>query len=358
MSHESRENEAVSGLPVPGKAGLAPSGFIEVNRNQRHERKGPNGHGRGILDAGQDAKTEILIDGLCLRGDTLRCYSIFRACSLFLVLGVAVVRPPEIKATTLRKATEDGFTHYVQATEMRIDKELARPRAFLYIDGLPQFRRSEALSALKRGEVYMERLATLDASGHPLTTPDGLIHHWMGAVFIPGATMAQVLAIAQDYNHIQDFYKPEVVRSHLVSRSGNDFKVFYRLRKKKIITVTLNTEHDVHYFPLSSTRVYSRSYSTRIAQVENADQPMEREKPVGQDGGFMWRLTNYWRFDARDGGVYVEFESITLTRDIPTGLGWLIKPFITGIPKESLQMSMGSIRVAVLARMANAPKSQ
>ena len=106
-----------------------------------------------------------------------------------------------------------------------------------------------------------------------MTTPDGLIHHWMGAVFIPGATVAQVLALAQDYNHHQDYYKPEVVRSRLVSRNGNDFKIFYRLRKKKVITVTLNTDHDVHYFPLSSTRAYSRSYSTRIAQVENADQP-------------------------------------------------------------------------------------
>jgi hypothetical protein len=271
---------------------------------------------------------------------------------------VAVLRPPEITAATLGKATEDGFTRYVQATEVRIAKELARPSAFLYIDGLLDLRRREALAALKRGEIYMERLATLDASGRPLTTPAGLIHHWLGAVFIPGATVAQVLAIAQDYNHVQDYYKPEVLRSRLVSHHGNDFKVFYRLRKKKIITVTLNTEHDVHYFPLGSTRAYSRSYSTRIAQVENADQPREHEKPVGQDGGFMWRLTNYWRFDARDGGVYVEFESITLTRDIPTGLGWLIKPFLIGIPKESLQMSMGSIRAAVLAGMAVASKSQ
>ena len=269
-----------------------------------------------------------------------------------------MLRPPEITAATLGKATEDGFTRYVQATEVRIAKELARPSAFLYIDGLLDLRRREALAALKRGEIYMERLATLDASGRPLTTPAGLIHHWLGAVFIPRATVAQVLAIAQDYNHVQDYYKPEVLRSRLVSHHGNDFKVFYRLRKKKIITVTLNTEHDVHYFPLGSTRAYSRSYSTRIAQVENADQPREHEKPVGQDGGFMWRLTNYWRFDARDGGVYVEFESITLTRDIPTGLGWLIKPFLIGIPKESLQMSMGSIRAAVLAGMAVASKSQ
>ena len=232
----------------------------------------------------------------------------FCVCGFLLLLGAAAAQPQDAATTSLRKATEEGFTRYVQATEGRIDKELARSGAFLYIDGLPEPRRSEALATLKRGEVYMEQLSTLDASGRSMTTPDGLIHHWMGAVFIPGATVAQVLALAQDYDRHQDYYKPEVVRSRLVSRNGNDFKIFYRVRKKKVITATLNTDHDVHYFPLSATRAYSRSYSTRIAQVENAGQPTEREKPVGQDSGFMWRLNSYWRFDAREGGIYVECE--------------------------------------------------
>ena len=281
----------------------------------------------------------------------------FWVCGFFLLLGAAAAQAQGVATTNLKKATLDGFTRHVQVTEARIDKELTRPGAFLYVDGLPEPRRTQALSILKRGEVYLEQMATLDAAGRPMTTPDGLIHHWMGAVFIPGGSVAQVLALAQDYDHHQDYYKPEVVRSRLVSHNGNDFKIFYRLRKKKVFTVTLNTDHDVHYFPVSTTREYSRSYTTRIAQVEDAGQPTEREKPVGQDGGFMWRLNSYWRFEARDGGVYVECESVSLTRDIPTGLAWIIKPFITGIPKESLQMTMGSTRAGVLARMASAPKS-
>ena len=133
------------------------------------------------------------------------------------------------------------------------------------------------------------------------------------------------------------------------AHQGNDFKIYYRLRKKKVITVTLNTYHDVHYFPVDSRRWYSRSYSTRIAEVANADTPNEREKPVGHDGGFLWRINSYWKFEEKDGGVYIECESISLTRDIPTGLGWLIKPFVTSIPKESLEMTMGSTRAALAA---------
>jgi hypothetical protein len=192
----------------------------------------------------------------------------------------------------------------------------------------------------------------VDQSGHEVKAPDALIHHWVGAVFVPGATLPQVLALVQDYDRHQKIYLPEVVRSKLVSRSGNDFKIFYRIRKKKVITVTLDTDHDVHYFPVDATHCYSRSYTTRIQEVEDADKPTEREKPIGQDSGFLWRLHSYWRFEQKDGGVYVECESISLTRDIPWMASWLIKPFVTEIPKESLQMTMGSTRRALLEEAA------
>jgi len=173
-------------------------------------------------------------------------------------------------------------------------------------------------------------------------------------VFIPKATLRQTLDFVQDYDRHQDSYKPEVLRSRLVSRQGTDFKIYYRLRKHKVITVTLNTDHDVHYFPVDAAHCYSRSYSTRIAEVADADTPQEREKPVGHDGGFLWRMNSYWRFEEKDGGVFVECESVSLTRDIPTGLGWMIRPFITGVPKESLQMTLGSTRTGVDARVRSA----
>jgi hypothetical protein len=215
------------------------------------------------------------------------------------------------------------------------------------VDGLAPERRSQTLAALQRGELLMERLQTRDHSGQTIEAPGGLIHHWLGVVFVPGATLEQTLTLMEDYNHHQDVFKPEVVRSRLLSRQDNDFKIFYRLRKKKIITVTLDTYHDVHYFPVDSKRWYSRSYSTRIAEVVDADKPNEREKPAGRDGGFLWRINSTWKFEEKDGGMYIECESISLTRDIPRGLGWLIKPFVTSIPRDSLQMTMGSTRAAL-----------
>jgi hypothetical protein len=54
--------------------------------------------------------------------------------------------------------------------------------------------------------------------------------------------------------------------------------------------------------------------------------------------------------EERDGGVYVQNEAVTLTRDIPTGLGWLIEPFVTGIPQETLKLTLEATRKAVLAQ--------
>ena len=261
---------------------------------------------------------------------------------------------PEVVSAELKPQTLAAYSRYLQATEQRIQRDLTRPGGFLYVDGLPQAQRTQAQALLKGGGIYMEKLVMRDSTGREMRAPDALIHHWTGAVYIPGKSLRQVLELVQDYDRHQNIYKPEVVRSKLVKRDGNDFKIYYRLRKKKVITVTLNSDHDVRYFPVDATHLHSRSTATRLAEVENADAPGEREKPIGHDGGFLWRLDSWWRFEERDGGVYVECESVSLTRDIPTGLGWLIRPFITDIPKESLRMTLGSTRSGLSAAPAAA----
>jgi hypothetical protein len=269
--------------------------------------------------------------------------------AILLALQLPAAPSGEVTNVELQPATVQAFNRYVQLTEARINGEVSTPDKFLYVDGYPPERRSQALAALRRGELLMEQLQTTDRSGKAIEAPGGLIHHWLGAIFVPGATLQQTLAFVEDYDHVQDIYKPEVVRSRLLSRHGNDFKIYYRLRKKKVITVTLDTNHDVHYFQVDSKHWYCRSYSTRIAEVVDAGTANEREKPIGHDRGFLWRINSYWKFEEKDGGVYIECESISLTRDIPTGLGWLIKPFVTSIPKDSLRMTMDSTRAALEA---------
>lgn len=262
-------------------------------------------------------------------------------------MGMLLTAAPELSGAELKRETLQGHERYVQATEVRVAKEESDPGAFLYIDTLPEPRREDVLAKLQHGEVFVTRVETRDASGGEIAAPGGLIHHWLGIVLVPGASVRQVLDVVQDYNRHQDYYKPDVAASRLMSRHGDDFHVFLRFREKKVITVTLNTEHDVSYKQLDAAHWYSRSVSTRIQEVEDAGQPGEHELTVGHDGGYLWRINTYWRFEARDNGVYVQCESVSLTRDIPTGLGWLIGPFVTSIPRESLERTLGNTRAAV-----------
>ena len=255
-------------------------------------------------------------------------------------------------AAKLRSETVQAFDRYLHLTEERNDMELERGSALLWVDALPESQRTLAHAALKRSEVEIHQLNTLD-NGKPIVCPGGLIHHWVGVVFIPDAKLDDVLGVLEDYDHQSTYYAPDVERSKIESREGEHFRVFLRFRRHKVITVVLNTEHDVHYFRDAPGRAHSRSSAMRIAEVENPGRSDEREKQPGQDGGYLWRMETWWRMEERDGGVYVQSEVASLTRDIPTGLGWLVGPFVTNIPKETLLFTLDSTRRAVVARTKN-----
>jgi hypothetical protein len=279
---------------------------------------------------------------------------------LIVFLLVALVLPPMPGAVAqasqpalpkLRAETQRTFDRYIKLVELRNEAELKRGTKLLWIDGLPEEQRLESYAELKRGEVKMRSLEILE-NNKPIACPGGMIHHWTGVVFVPGAKLDEVLGVLEDYDRHSIYYAPDVERSKIESREGDHFRVFLRFRRHKVITVVLNTEHDVQYFHDAPGKAHSRSSAVRIAEVENAGESDEREKAPGDDDGFMWRMETWWRMEERDGGVHVQSEVASLTRDIPTGLGWMIKPFVTDIPKESLTFTLEATRKAVVARRA------
>jgi hypothetical protein len=249
----------------------------------------------------------------------------------------------------LQKETLNVFGRYVRLTDARNEAELQRGNGLLWIDALPESERGAAYAALQRGEVKMQKLETRE-TGEKIPCPRGMIHHWAGVVFIPGAKLDDVLRVLEDYNHHSIYYAPDVERSKTESNEDGHFRVFLRFRRHKVITVVLNTEHDVRYFRDSPIRAHSRSSAVRIAEVENPGKPDEREQMPGDDNGFLWRMETWWRMEERDGGTYVQSEAVSLTRNIPAGLGWLIAPFVTSVPKESLTFTLEATRRAVEAR--------
>jgi hypothetical protein len=275
---------------------------------------------------------------------------VYRVLLLLLICAVGNTRgapagPPELRETTLR-----AFREYVAKAELRNQQGLGGER-FLWINDLPDPERKEAFAKLKQGGVLMKHLGTKDTEGGAEIS-GGMIHDWEGLIFIPGAKLEQALAILQDYNQHAVYYAPDVERAKIEEHDGDHFRVYMRFRRQKIVTVVLNTEQDITYFRDSPTRAHSRSSAVRIREISNPGTKDEKEKSPNEDNGFLWEMETWWRMEERDGGVYVQNEAVTLTRDIPAGIGWLIEPFVTSIPKETLEFTLGATRKAVLAHGA------
>ena len=250
-----------------------------------------------------------------------------------------------VEAAKLKKATAAAFDLYIGASEKRMQAEL-QEGPFLFVDALPAERRNEAYARLHAGEILVHQV-NVPVEGDPINVPHGLIHDWIGIIFIPKASLERTLAVAQDFNNYQEIYAPEVRRSKLLQRNGEDFKVFLQFYKKSLVTVVINVNYDIHYERLGTDRVVSYSHPTRIAELEDAGQPGERELPADDGHGYLWRLDIYWRLQEKDDGVYVQLESIGLSRNIPAILAWLVKPLVRSIPRDSLTNLLGATRTFV-----------
>ena len=256
---------------------------------------------------------------------------------LAVLLVVLLLFAPVASAAELKQKTTDAYDAYLVALEQQLDREQAGD-TFFWGNLPPQE------DKLRSGEVLVLKASV---QNHSSKVPDGLVHHWTGFIFIPNVGISRVFSFLENYDHHAEYYKPEVTRSKLLQRDGDHFVAYMRFVKKKVITVVLDTEHDVHYTRVDAQHAYSRSHTTRVNEVESPNEPNERLKAAGQGGGYMWRMDTYWRYLEKDGGVYVRCDAVSLTRDVPTGLGWLIGPFITSIPKDSLLHTLNSTRIAL-----------
>jgi hypothetical protein len=262
-----------------------------------------------------------------------------------LALCTAGVTP--VESAELKPATIAAFDRYVSAAGARMTVELdAAANRFLWLSTQPETVQRDGFERLQRGELLVERLTATD-HGRPIEIPGGLVHHWVGLAFLPGVTLERTIALLQDYDHHASIYTPRITRSTLRSHAGDVFQFHLRFLMQKGIAVVVDTENIARFVRLDANRAASSIVATRIAEVDNPGTPAEREKPSGNDSGYLWRLNTYWHFLHRDGGTYVQCESISLSRGIPTGLGWLIGPFVTSLPRESLEFTLETTRRAL-----------
>jgi hypothetical protein len=231
-------------------------------------------------------------------------------CALFLAAPSIVAAP---SASRLSPQTEMYFADYQKSAESKID--------------------------------WTARFPTLATTGATMVTPaategsinikNGMIHDWIAATFASGATPQNVIALLQDYANYKTIYSPDVSDSRVLAQDGNRWRIYLRLMKRKILTAELNSEYQVEYRPLTGGRWAVISHSTKIAELDHG-----RELPPGTGQGFLWHLNAYWLIEPRHDGIYLECRTISLSRDIPMSLGWMLSPIVSSLPRESLRSTL------------------
>ena len=273
---------------------------------------------------------------------------VFRSGVAVMALAIGVGAADASDEAKLQPKTIAGFSKYAAAVEARRANEITSKAPFLAFERLSAAEQARIMASLKRGEVFVERAAAAVHGNEEISVDGGSINHWRGTVFVPNVTLDNLLKVLQEPQ--SDRHKQEdVLSSRVVSRDGNSQKVFLRLRRTKFVTVVYDTEYDVDYKRLAPDRALSNSISTKILEIEYAGTPQERALPEGDDHGYMWRLNSYWRYKQADGGVLVEVESLTLSRDLPAIIGPLIRPIVNSTARESMTRTLASVR----ARFAN-----
>jgi hypothetical protein len=246
------------------------------------------------------------------------------------------------KAAELKEATEVAWDRYVHSLCLRTEVQ-PKAASFLQIDDMP-----EILHRVQSGDVPVWRDVRAD-SPH---VAHALIHQWAGAVFIPGATIADVLAVTRDYARYPEIYKPAVLAAGRLASGGDDDRFSMLLVQKVLfVTAALKGEYQTRYVRVNAKQWYSISQSTRLQAIEKFGQPDMRTLPPDQGPGYIWRLYTITKFEESDGGVYIELEALGLSRDVPVMFRWLVDPIVEHLPKNAVRATLEETRNAVLARI-------
>ena len=261
----------------------------------------------------------------------------------FLAVALLVAGVPAVaNAVELQRTTVDAWREYVRGAAARMQARLNGNRPFLWMDEAP-----DRALRVQRGETVVAPLV-----GHgTCTVPNGLIHDWIGAVFVPNATIDRLLGVVHDYDRYKNVYKPVVVDSQSLDagKAEQDFSMVWQ-RHVLFVTAAMRGRYRAHDVMVDAHRGYSVVETTSLQQIEEYGRPGEHLLPPDTGLGFIWRIHSISRYEERDGGVYLEIEAMVLSRDIPSSLRWMVNPVVNHLSVNSLTTTLQQTREAVGSR--------
>jgi hypothetical protein len=254
------------------------------------------------------------------------------ASALFILL-LLLVAPVNLQAEPSQAAVA-AYNAYAHTVESRLAQQHRAQSGFL----VPLSAGQQGEMRLRKGELIVEKL-TPSAGGD---LPGALLHHWRGTAFVPGVKAVDLERLMRDCNRYPQIYSPQVLQAKVLTENGDQMQTTMRVRQQHVLTVVLDMAYDVTFGRLDAQHGSSNSISTRIAEIDHAGARDERTLSTNEEHGYLWRQNTYWSYEERDGGLYLQVESVSLTRSIPTGLGWAIRPFVESVPRESLEFTLRS----------------
>ena len=229
-------------------------------------------------------------------------------------------------------AAVSSFNAYIAALESRLARQHGAQSGFIAtLDS-----GSQIAMRLRSGESIVEKLTP--SSGAEF--PGAMLHHWRGTAFVAGAKATDFERLMRDFGAYPQHYSPQVMQARVLTQQNDRIQASMRVRQHHVITVVMDTDYDIAFGRLDARHGYSISRSTRISEIGSPGTSQERALDSSHEHGFLWRLNTYWSCEERDGGLYMQIESVSLTRSIPTGLGWAIGPFVESVPRESLEFTL------------------
>ena len=250
---------------------------------------------------------------------------------LALLVTMILLFVPERAAAEPAPAAVAAFNSYINTVESRIAAQHRSQSAFLVPVDL-----SEQVE-LTRGELVIDQLTRQPP---PIFPAQCCITG--AAPPLPLASKLRTSSGSCETSAPIPSIFPQVLRAKVLSQNGDRLQVVMRVRQKHIITVVMDTAYDVTFGRLDPRHGYSISRSTRIDEIASPGTSSERLLSPSEEHGFLWRLYTYWSYEETDKGLYMQIESVSLTRSIPAGLGWVIGPFVKSVPRESLEFTLRS----------------
>lgn len=258
--------------------------------------------------------------------------------SAFLLLSLSATLS---KAAELKQNTLQAWDDYVRIVNATAAERNAGSRPFLWVDESP-----ETHQRVRGGEFVI-------TNRDPRKVPQGLIHHWVGVMFIPNVSLDQVMQVLNSYDRYSEMFKPLIRKTSVVERNGDTVKLNVLAAQKAFsVTAAVDTDEEIQIARLASDRVCITADSVRVNEIADYGHTGEHVFPEARRPGYVWRALILQRLEQRDGGVYVELETISLSRGIPLEVRWLIKPLTDDLPRKMLTDLLDETRAAVQQSVA------